>query len=54
MTFRGALSKKFGKGILRSIFLYPRIWHIFRIYAGEYEKTLSPEQKKEFRRIFGE
>lgn len=54
MTFRQGLQKKFGKGLLGSLLLYPRIWHIFECFAREYEKTLSAEQRKAFRRVFGE
>lgn len=54
MTFKGALWKKFGKSLLRSLFIYARVWHIFRLYASEYEKTLDPTQKQKFREIFGE
>ncbi len=53
MTFRGALSKKFGKGILRSILLYPRIWHVFTIYAVEYKKVATPEEWSRFKKVFG-
>lgn len=53
MTFRGALWKKFGKSILRSIFLYPRIWHVFTIYANEYKKVATPEEWAKFKKVFG-
>lgn len=58
MTFRQGLAKKFGPrsllGRLLGPNLYARIWHIFDIYAREYEKRLTPEQKREFRKVFGE
>jgi len=53
VTLRGALQKKFGRGLLKSIFLYPRIWHVFSIYAREYLKDASPEERVRFERIFG-
>lgn len=53
MTLRGALQKKFGQGVLHSLFLYPRIWHVFQIYAREYLKGASPEEKLRFERTFG-
>ena len=58
MTFRQALAKKFGPRSLISRLIgpniYARAWHIFECFAKEYEKGLSPEQKKEFRKVFGE
>lgn len=54
MTFKQALQKKFGKGLLARLLLYPRIWHIFDVYVREYEKGLNQEQKLHFRRVFGE
>lgn len=58
MTFRQGLAKKFGPrsllGRLIGPNLYARIWHVFECFAREYEKTLTPEQKKEFRKVFGE
>lgn len=58
MTFRQALAKKFGpRSILGKLLgpnLYARIWHIFEIYVREYERGLSEEERKKFRRVFGE
>ena len=58
MTFRQALAKKFGPrsllGKLLGPNLYARIWHIFQMYAREYEKGLSPEDRASFRRMFGD
>lgn len=54
MTYRQALRKKFGAGLLGSLLIYARAWHIFNFYAREYEKTLSDEGRAEFRRFFGE
>ena len=53
MTLRGAIKKKFGRGILRSIFLAPRIWHVFSIYAVEYKKVATPEEWAKFKKVFG-
>lgn len=58
MTFRQGLAKKFGPrsllGRLIGPNLYARIWHVFECFAKEYEKGLSEEERKRFRRVFGE
>ena len=54
MTFKQGLKKKYGRGLLGSLFLYLRIWHLFQIYAREYEKSLDQEGKRKFREVFGE
>ena len=46
MTFREAVKKKFPS-------LAARILHVFTLYAQEYEKTLTEEQKAQFKEIFG-
>lgn len=58
MTFKQGLEKKFGpKSLLGKLLgpnIYVRAWHIFECFAREYEKGLSTEERKKFRKVFGE
>jgi hypothetical protein len=54
VTFRQAIRKKYGQGLLKRLLLAARILHVFDAYAREYEKGLSEEQRKAFRKVFGE
>jgi len=54
VTFVQAIRYKYGRGLLRKLLLAPRILHVFDAYAREYEKGLGEEERKRFRRVFGD